>query len=83
MLGYRHESSEIEFKVLDLLIEDDGLTDDEVAERLIKKGLKKYTSYSAVKQLASKGKIKRVRTEGKPIRNYIDKAELYKRLPDV
>jgi hypothetical protein len=76
MLGFRNESSEIEYKVLGLLKEEDGLTDDELAERLIKKGLKKDTSYSAVKQLASKEKIDRVRTKGKPIRNYIDTTKL-------
>lgn len=65
------ESIRLEQLIIDLLNKENGLTDQEITEKLSHNGIAIYTVGNLCRQLAYKGKIKRVRHSDKEMTNHV------------
>lgn len=68
----KHEESiGLEQQIMDLLNIEDGLTDQEITEKLSGTGMAMHTVGNVCRQLAYKGKIKRTRRKGGKLTNHL------------
>lgn len=65
------EENGLEQIILQLLGDEEGLTDKELANRLNGRGISSYVCLNLCYQLASKGLIKRISVKGKPLVNRV------------